>query len=142
MKKFVVTALALSLSFGAFAGAEAEAKRKRVAEGIIIGIGIAALVGAASAAAQEGAGNPSYAYDDDYDPRENAVAACLHRANRVVRQNGGDGIELRRVLRVGRIGSSSWRVDLQALGYYDDDVDRHSISCRVFQGRVTKFGMS
>ncbi len=142
MNKFIVTALAASLAFGAFAGVEAEAKRKRLAEGIVIGIGIAALVGAASAAAQDSESRVTYEYDDDYDPRENAVAACLHRANRVIRQNGGDGIELRRVLRVGRVGSKSWRVDLQTLGYYDEDTDRHSVSCRVTDGRVTKFGMS
>ncbi len=142
MRRYFTIAASVLLVFALSGAGDAEAKRKRVAEGIIIGIGIAALVGAAAAAAQDSEDANVYAYRDSYDPRENAVAACLHRTNRVVRANGGEGVELRRVLRVARVGSGSWRVDLQARGYYDGDIDRVTVNCRVFRNQVTRFNMS
>jgi hypothetical protein len=142
MKRIMATALAGAMAIGVFASAEAEAKKKRLAEGIIIGIGIATLFGAAAAAADQNRGRVRYSYRNDIDPRDNAVAACLHRAHRVVRREGGEGTELRRVRNVSRVGSASWRVEMQVYAYFDGEPDRYNVTCRVFRDRVTRFGLS
>jgi hypothetical protein len=143
MKKSLATlaALSLALSLGLAADAEAGKKGRNIATGIIIGIGAATLFGAAAQAAADAEEYDSYGYIDDFNPRQNAVAACLHRAHRVLRQRGAEGTELRAVREAVPVGSASIRVSLSLWAYYDGDPDRVNVQCRVFRDRVTKISV-
>ncbi len=144
MKKALATvsALALALSLGLGSAAEAGKKTRNVATGIIIGAGIATLFGAAAQAAQDAEEYDEYGYIDEYDPRQNAVAACLHKAHRALRQRGAEGTELRAVREARPVGSASIRVSLSLWAYYDGDPDRVNVTCRVFRDRVSRIQIS
>lgn len=144
MKRTISTlaALSLALSLGLGPAAEAGKKTRNVATGIIIGAGIATLFGAAAQAAQEADDYEEYDYVDDYDPRQNAVAACLHKAHRTLRQRGAEGTELRAVREARPVGSASIRVSLSLWAYYDGDPDRVNVTCRVFRDRVSRIQIS
>lgn len=140
-----VTALAAAiLALGIAGSPEAEAGKKgrNIATGIIVGIGAATLLGAAAQAAREDQQDEYYSYDDDYDPRQNAVAACLHRAHRALRSRGAEGTELRRVRDATEVGEESVRVSLSLNAYYDGEPDRVNVQCRVFRDQVTRFRIS
>jgi hypothetical protein len=136
-----ISAIALIASLGMSAPADAGRKTKNIVTGIIIGAGAAALLGAAANSAQAAEDDPVYAYDDNYDPEQNAVAACLHRAYRELVDEGSEGTELRRVRRVRPIGSESFSVDLSLVSYNDGIPDPAEASCRVVQERVTRISI-
>lgn len=144
MSKTIATLAALSLAFslGLSDAAEAGKKGRNIATGIIIGIGAATLFGAAAQAAADREDYDSYGYIDDYDPRQNAVAACLHRAHRTLRNRGAEGTELRSVREARPVGSASIQVRLSLWAYYDGDPDRVNVTCRVFRDRVSRIQIS
>jgi hypothetical protein len=137
-----ISAAALIASLGLTTEAEAGKKTRNIVTGIVIGAGAAAVLGAAANAAEESADAPSYAYDDEYDPRQNAVAACLHRSYRVLRSRGVEGTELDSVRNVRPVGSGSIRVDLVLTTYDEDGLeDGADVTCRVFRDRVTRISI-
>ncbi len=137
-----ISAAALIASLGLTTEAEAGKKTRNIVTGIVIGAGAAAVLGAAANAAEESADDPSYAYDEDFNPRQNAIAACLNRSYRVLRGRGIEGTELDEVLGVRPIGSGSLKVDL-SLTTYDEDGEENGadVSCRVFRDRVTRISI-
>jgi hypothetical protein len=137
----LATALVIASAIPMSEPAEACKKARRIIAGIIIGAGAATVLGAAAGAAERSDSDPVYAYDDDYDPEQNAVAACLHRAYRVLRADGSEGTELRRVRRVRPIGDATYRVDLSLIAYNDGYPDRAEASCRVEDERVTRISI-
>jgi hypothetical protein len=138
----VLSTAALAVTLGLSAPAEAGKKTRNIVTGIVIGAGAAAVLGAAANAAEESADDPSYAYDDQYDPRQNAIAACLNRAHRILRSRGSEGTELRRVRNVSPVGSSSIRVDLALISYDEfDDPEPSDVTCRVFRDEVRRISI-
>jgi hypothetical protein len=121
--------------------AEAGKKSRNIAKGIIIGAGIAAVLGAAATAAQADEDRVVYTYRDTHSRRDNAIAACLHQANRVMQRNGYDGVELRRVRSADRTGSGNFRVQLSLLSYEDGYAEPVRASCRVSRNRVTRIAI-
>jgi hypothetical protein len=141
-KTFVmISTIAFALSLGLSTEADAGKKTRNIVTGIVIGAGAAALLGAAANSAQAAEDDPVYAYDDNFDPEQNAIAACLHRSYRELLDEGAEGTELRRVRRVRPIGPDSYRVDLSLVSYNDGVADPALASCRVVNERVTRISI-
>jgi hypothetical protein len=136
---FVAAAMLSAIPLSA--PAEAGKKTRNIVTGIIIGAGAAAVLGSAANAAEQAEEDPVYAYDNDYDPEQNAINACLHRAYRDLRDEGSEGTELRRVRRIRPIGDDAYRVDLSLIAYNDGEPDRAEASCRVVDERVTRISI-
>jgi hypothetical protein len=138
----ILSATAVVAALGMSAPAEAGKKTRNIVTGIVIGAGAAAILGAAANAAENSADVGYYAYDDDYDPRQNAVAACIHRTHRVLRGRGIEGVEVDGVRGVRPVGSRSLLVNL-AVTTYDEDgfEDPANVTCRVTRDRVTRISI-
>ena len=106
--------------------------------GIAIAVGAIGLI-AAAAAAKAHEGNPNYGYHHGYGGRDNAIAACLHKAQRRVARRGGHGVTIKRVRRANYNGSS-WDVRLAIKSRWPGRVRRNNVArCDVVANRVRNF---
>ena len=138
LKPIASTAFAVLLAFG-FVASEAQAgKKKNLAIGIAIGAGVVAFAAAASAANAH-RGRSHYAYNHGIGDRDNALAACLHRADLYVyNRKGGDGIELRKVKSIKRWGHNGYKVRVKFFSYGPWGREKSNAKCWVKHDRVTK----
>ena len=135
-KPIVSAVLAALLVFG-LAANETQAGND-VATGILIGAGVVAFAAAASAANAH-RGRPHYAYDHGIGARDNALATCLHRADRyLARRHRGKGIELRRVKYIRPWGPDGFRVSLKLYSYGPWGREKSKAKCWVRHDRVSK----
>ena len=107
-------------------------------KGIAVAAGaIALLAAAASAKAHEN--NDAYGYHHGMGGRDNAVSACLHKAQRRTARSGGHGVTLRNVRRANFTGSG-WRVALAVKQRLQGGVRRNVVArCTVVGRKVTQF---
>ncbi len=106
--------------------------------GIAVAVGAAALI-LTAAAAKAHEGKEHYVYHRGYDSRDNAIASCLHRANRSVVKRGGYGVTLRKVKRVRR-HSGAWKVGLGVKQRWGNGRRYHArAKCTVVHDRVVAF---
>lgn len=137
LKPIASTAFAVLLAFGVAAGEAQAGKKKKLAIGIAIGAGVVAFAAAASAANAH-RGRNHYGYNHGIGDRDNAVAACLHRADRyLLRRHGGDGIELRRVKSIKR-WRDGYKVNVRLYSYGPWGREKSRAKCWVTHDRVAK----
>lgn len=106
--------------------------------GIAVAIGAAALI-AAAASAKAHENSDVYQYHHGYGSRDNAIAACLHKAQRRVARRGGHGVTIKRVRRANYNGSS-WDVRLAIKSRWPGRVRRNNVArCDVVANRVRNF---
>ena len=106
--------------------------------GIAIAIGAAAIM-AAAAAAKAHENSDVYQYHHGYGSRDNAIAACLHKAQRRVARQGGYGVTIKDVRRANYNGSF-WDVRLVIKSRWSNGVKRRNVArCDVVANRVVDF---
>ena len=106
--------------------------------GIAIAIGAAALI-AAAAAAKAHENSDVYQYHHGYGSRDNAIAACLHQAQRRIARQGGYGVTIKNVRRANYTGSI-WDVRLAIKSRWPGGVRRNNVArCDVVANRVRNF---
>ena len=130
-------AIAVAASMMTAAGlSPAEAGRKDV--GIAVAAGIAAIGLAAASAAAAHRDRDYYDYHHGHDSSTNAVAACVHQADRVVRRQGGLYVRLDRVRRTERVANGI-RVVADMTGVHRNFSKRSRVRCVVDHDRVVRF---
>lgn len=107
-------------------------------KGIAVAAGAVALL-AIAAAAKAHENNDSYRHHRGKGSKENAISACLHKAQRRTARRGGHGVTLRKV-RDTHYNGSFWRVRLALKQRLKGGVRRNVVArCRVVSNRVTDF---
>ena len=87
LRKLMYLPVVAVCAFGLMtAGAEA-GKKKNLAIGIAVGVAATALAIAAAQSANAHRDRENYGYNHGVGPKENAVGACIHRADRRVRRH-------------------------------------------------------
>ncbi len=106
--------------------------------GIALAAGVIGLLAvAASAKAHEN--SDAYNYHHGMGSRDNAVSACLHKAQRRTVRRGGHGVTLKNVRRANLRGSN-WRVALAVKQRLRGGVKRNVVArCTVVGRNVTRF---
>jgi hypothetical protein len=132
IRLLVTSFLAAMLAVPAYADEE---QRRRNAAGIVA----LGLLGAALASRQHDNGRVNrYEPANDYDANENAIGACTHYAERLVRQQGGYDFEVDRIRRV-TVSGRNRVVQFDGTGYYNNLRKRSRISCTVRNHTVVGF---
>lgn len=112
---------------------------KKTAAAIAVGIGAAALAIAAASAANAHREHDHYGYNHGYGARENAVAACIHRADRRVRRHRrGQYARLDAVKKISKKGGR-FKVTMLVTNFYDRRVRQRWVKCHVRHDRVVFF---
>ena len=107
-------------------------------KGIAVAAGAVALL-AIAAAAKSHENKDSYTYHRGVGSKNNAISACLHKAQRRTVKRGGYGVTLRKVRRANYNGSS-WRVALRVKQRLAGGVKRNVVArCNVVGNRVSNF---
>jgi hypothetical protein len=130
----VLVALALST-----ADVGAGHKSKKILKGIGVAVGATALAIAAASAANAHRDKDRYDYHHGMNGRQNAVAACVHRADKVVRRAGGLYARLDKVNKVDRKGRRRFKVVARMTGIYPWGHKRSKVRCTVKHDHVQKF---
>ncbi len=138
LKRTTVVAAAAAFIFAAAATpADAGRKGRNVAIGVIAAIGAAAAFSAAAHAARRNRHRDRYRYYDGASERDNAIAACLHKAHRRTIREGGDGIDFLRVSRAKR-KRTGYIIGAHVVSYGPwGDHERYA-KCRIHHDRVVK----
>ncbi|MGE0212826.1 MAG: hypothetical protein AB7S41_14110 [Parvibaculaceae bacterium] len=139
IKQTATLGLAAAIAIAAFSGpADAGKKGRNVAIGIIAGITAATVLTAAANAAQRRYQYDDYAYADDYSPSDNALAACVHKAYRTTRRDGGDGIDLVAVER-NSFKEGFYRVRVVVNAYGPWGTARRGAVCKIDRDRIVEW---
>lgn len=139
IKQTATLGLAAAIAIAAWSGpADAGKKGRNIAIGIIAGITAATVLTAAANAAQRRYQYDDYAYAPEYSPSDNAIAACLHKAYRTTRRDGGDGIDLVAVDR-NVFKGGLYRVRLIVNAYGPWGTARRGASCHIDRDRIVEW---
>lgn len=140
IKQTATLGLAAAIAIAAFSGPADAGKKtgRNVAIGIIAGITAATVLTAAANAAQSRYQYEDYAYAPEYSPSDNAVAACLHKAYRTARRDGGDGIDLVAVDK-NTFKGGFYRVRLIVDAYGPWGTSRRSATCKIDRDRIVEW---
>jgi len=134
--KLLTTALAVSMLAVASVSPVEAGKKRDV--GIAVAAGIAAIGLAAASAAAAHRENDYYDYNHGHGSSTNAVAACVHRADKVVRRQGGLYVRLDRVRRTVPVAGGI-RVVADMTGVYPRFRKTSRVRCVVDHDRVVRF---
>lgn len=135
-KKLLTTAFAATLMAAASVTPAEAGKRKDV--GIAIAAGVAAIGLAAASAAAAHRDKPHYEYHHGHGKPTNAIAACVHRADKIVRRAGGLYVRLDRVRKTEPVAAGI-RVVADMTGVYPSYSKRSRVRCIVDHHRVVRF---
>ena len=112
---------------------------KKVAIGIAVGIAATALAIAAARSANAHRDRDYYGYNHGIGPRENAVGACIHRADRRVRRHrSGQYARLDAVKKIKRKGGT-YKVTMLVTNFYRNRARQRWVKCHVQYDRVVFF---
>lgn len=132
----ICVALVLSLSASDVGAGH---KSKKILKGIGVAVGVTALALAAASAANAHRDKDRYRYHHGVGKRENAVAACVHRADKVVQRAGGYYARLDKVNKVKHTGGDKFKVVARMTGVYPWGHKRSKVRCTVKHDHVRKF---
>ena len=137
MKKLVIAAaLGVALVATSVSVEVQASSKKNVAIGVAAGIAAIGLAAAGAAAAHRE--KDYYEWHHGHGPDTNAVAACVHRADKVVRRAGGYAVRLDRVRKV-EPRRDGIRVVADMTGIYPNFRKRSRVRCLVDRNRVIDF---
>lgn len=139
LKKSIVVGMTAAFMIATAIPAEAGKKSKRNAViGIFAAIGTAAAIAAAADAAKRRQHSNEYHYYHGASERDNAVAACLHKAHRRNLREGGDGIEFVRISR-NKKKKRHFIIGIHVDRFGPWGVDRQYAKCKVRRDHVYSF---
>lgn len=139
-RQLVILAVSAVVMFGALTpNAQAGHKGKKIIEAIALGIAASALAATAAGAANAHRDRNTYRYHQGVGKRENAVAACIHRADRVVQNAGGLYVRVDKIKRADHIGKSKYKVIAKMTGVYPWGHKKSRVVCVVKRGHVSAF---
>lgn len=120
------------------AGAEA-GKKKNLAIGIAVGVAATALAIAAAQSANAHRNREYYGYNHGVGPKENAVGACIHRADRRIRRHpNGRFARLDHVKKVKR-RDGRLKVTMLVTNVFAHRSRQRWVKCHVKHDRVVFF---
>jgi len=119
-----------------------EAKSSNVAAGIAVGVAAGAILAAAASAANADFDADVYDYAWGYNPRQNAVAACMHKAGKRAQKKGAYRIVAERLDYLDQRGVDVFKVGVRLKAIYPWGVDVHFPKCTVKKGWVSAFKMN
>jgi opacity protein-like surface antigen len=137
MKKMIIAAALGVTLVASSVSAEVQASSKKDI-GIAVAAGIAAIGLAAAGAAAAHREKDNYQWHHGHGPDTNAVAACVHRADKVVRRAGGYAVRLDRVRKV-EARRNGTRVVADMTGIYPSYRKQSRVRCLVDRHRVIQF---
>jgi hypothetical protein len=119
-----------------------DAKASNVAAGIAVGVAAGAVIAAAASAANADFDADTYDYAWGYNPGQNAVAACMHKAAKRAQKKGAYRIVAERSDYLDPRGPGVFKVGLRLKAVYPRGVDVHFPKCTVQNGWVSGFKMN
>ena len=137
LKRLTIACVAALFAAGVFATG-AQAGGKKTAIGIAVGVAATALILSAAQSANSYRDRDYYDYNQSVGPNENAVAACIHRADRRVQRRRGGFARLEHVKDVkhkdGRI-----KVTMLVTNISGRHARKRWVKCHVRHDRVVFF---
>lgn len=112
-------------------------RHKHSDSGIAIAAGAIALI-AAVAAAKSHQGSDVYRRHHGHSTKDNAIAACLHKAQRRTAKRGGYGVTLKRLNEARRV-SEGWSISLRVRQRMNSGTRNRYANCIVEDHRVVSF---
>lgn len=112
-------------------------KHKHSDVGVAIAAGALALI-AAAAKAKSHQDSDTYRRHHGYSPKDNAIAACLHKAQRRTVKRGGYGVTVKR-LNEARRTSDGWSISLRVRQRMEFGTKNRYANCIVDGNRVVSF---
>lgn len=139
-RQLVVTAVSAAVFAGSITqDANAGHPAQNRAEGIAVALIVSALAKAAASSANAHKDSETYRYHHGLGGRENAVAACIHRAHKVVRKAGGYYLRLEKVAEVRDIGNGDYKVAVRVSGIYRWGQKKSTVNCVVNHNLVKNY---
>lgn len=105
--------------------------------GVAIAVGAIALI-AAAAKAKSHQNSDVYRTHHGYSPKDNAIAACLHKAQRRTVKRGGYGVTIKRLNEARRV-SDGWSISLRVRQRMSRGTKNRYANCIVDGNRVISF---
>lgn len=105
--------------------------------GVAIAVGAIALI-AAAAAAKSHQNSDVYVRHHGHTAKDNAIAACLHRAQRRTAKRGGYGVTVKRLNEAKRI-SEGWSISLRVKQRMSSGTRNRYANCIVAGHQVISF---
>ena len=105
--------------------------------GVAIAAGAIALI-AAAAKAKSHQDSDVYRTHHGYSPKDNAIAACLHKAQRRTVKRGGYGVTVKRLNEARRV-ADGWSISLRVRQRTERGTRNRYANCIVDGNRVTSF---
>lgn len=142
-RTFTVTVFACVLTLGLYStDVEAGKKKRNLAIGIAVGVAATALAISAAQSANANRGRQHYGYNHGVGPQENAVAACIHRADwRVRRKRRGLYSRIDIVKSIKQKGAKL-KVTMLVTNFYRNGQRQRWVKCHVKHDRVVFFKYS
>ncbi len=112
-------------------------KHKHSDTGLAVAAGALALI-AIAAAAKSHQNNDVYRRHHGHNVKDNAIAACLHRAQRRTAKRGGYGVTVKRLNEARRV-SEGWSISLRVRQRTSSGSRNRYANCIVANHRVISF---
>ena len=110
-KVFVVCVLSIMVTIGTQSReAMAGHKTGKIIAGIAVAVGAALIAETAASAANANRGRDRYDYHHGISKADNAVAACIHKADKLARKAGALYLRLDKVRKVVHTGKNKFKV--------------------------------
>ena len=114
-----------------------EHRHKHSDAGVAIAAGAIALI-AAAAAAKSHENSDVYRRHHGHSAKDNAIAACLHKAQRRTAKQGGYGVTVKRLNEARRV-ADGWSISLRVRQRMEYGTRNRYANCIVDGHRVTSF---
>jgi hypothetical protein len=137
-RKLLILPIAAVFAFGLLTSSVEAGTGKKVAVGIAVGVAATALAIAAAQSANSHRGRDNYGYNHGIGASENAVAACIHRADRRVHRTRGGYARLDAVKKINKKGSK-FKVTMLVTNIFGNRTRQRWVKCHVKHDRVVFF---
>ncbi len=113
--------------------------KEQTAEGIAVLFLLSAIEKAAASSANADRKDDSYSYHHGLSARDNAVAACVHRAYKALEKAGGLYMRFDKVEGVKHRGNNDFEVAVNVTDVYSWGHKARSVTCIVNHNQIKKF---
>lgn len=138
-RKLLILPLAAVVVFGMLTSGVEAGKKKNIGIGIAVGIAATALAIAAAQSANAHRNRDNYGYNHGVGARENAVGACIHKADRRVRRHpNGQFARLDHVKKIKKKGGRL-KVTMLVTNVFAHRSRQRWVKCHVKHDRVVFF---
>ena len=112
---------------------------QQTAEGIAILMVLSAIEKAAAASANADRSDDNYSYHHGLGARENAIAACVHRAYKALQKAGGLYMRFDKVKRIEHRGNGDFEVTIDVTEVYPKKHSIKSATCVVNHNHIKRY---